>query len=136
MADISDSTAFSICLGDLLLKLEGCTKNYLYNDRVSGILRYLNQNYADIHSIEQVAEHLHISKYHLCKLFKNATGTTLINYINKLKIKNACTLLETTDKSLTEICHLCGFHSSSYFSTTFKSNLGVSPLRYRQSFIP
>ena len=64
MTDSSDATTFSIYLGELLLKLEGCTKNHLYDDRVSSILRYLNQNYADIHSIEQVADHLHISKYH------------------------------------------------------------------------
>ena len=132
LAKCTDATSFALNLGVLLLKLEGSTSDYNYDDRISTIIKYINRNFSEIHTLEQIADHLHISKQHLCRLFKNSMGITLIDYLNKIKVKNACVLLETSNKTLTEICHLCGFSSSAYFSTVFKSNTGMSPLKFRQ----
>lgn len=65
-------------------------------------------------------------------LFKNATGTTLIDYINTIKVKNACKFLETTNKDMLEISQICGFNSSAYFSNVFKKIMKDSPSEYRQ----
>lgn len=132
LAKCKDSTTFALNLGMLLMKLSSTSSEYLYEERISNIVKYINQNFAEIHSLEQIADHMHISKQHLCRLFKNSMGITLIDYLNKIKVKNACAFLETTDKSLTEICMKCGFSSSAYFSTVFKNNTGMAPLKYRQ----
>ena len=128
----SDETQLAITLGQLLLALSQCTQNPVYDTQISNIIKYINTNFSDIQSIDQIAAHMNISKQHLCRLFKHSTGMTLTQYINKIRIKNSCVLLVRSDKSLSEICHLCGFHSSAYFSTVFKNITGLSPIKYRQ----
>jgi len=128
----SNPIDFASDLGVLLRKLSKCTPDNHYDKRMSTIIKYINQNFSDIHSIEDIAERLHISKYYLCRLFKDATGITLIDYLNTIKVKNACKFLETTDKDILEISQLCGFNSSAYFSNVFKKVMEQSPSKYRQ----
>ena len=102
--------------------------------------KWINENktddfkltYAEIENIEQIAAQLHISKHYLCRLFKNSMGITLIDYLNTIKIKNACTYLETSDKDIMEISQLCGYNSSAYFSNVFKKMMKESPSEYRK----
>lgn len=124
---------FASELGVLLRKLSKCTPDNHYDKRMSTIIKYINQNFSNIHSIEQIADRLHISKYYLCRLFKDATGITLIDYLNTIKVKNACKFLETTNKDLLEISQICGFNSSAYFSNVFKKIMKQSPSKYRQN---
>lgn len=122
----------AMTLGFLLQKLSHCTADTSYDNRISMIIKYINQNFATIASIEQIADHLHISKHYLCRLFKNSTGVTLIDYINTIRVKNACDFLENSDKDILEISELCGFNSSAYFSNVFKKMMQESPLQYRK----
>lgn len=123
---------FASDLGVLLRKLSTCSSVNHYDKRISTIIKDINQNFSELHSIEEVADRLHISKYYLCRLFKDATGTTLIDYINTIKVKNACKFLETTNKDMLEISQICGFNSSAYFSNVFKKIMKDSPSGYRQ----
>lgn len=124
--------AQGVLLARLLLMLNTCGHAPAYDKRLSAIVAYIEQNFADIRTIGQIAEAMYLSKQHLCRLFKKATGTTLACYINHIRVKNACTLLERSHKSLTQIAALCGFSNSAYFSTVFKATLGVSPSQYRR----
>ena len=128
----SNPIDFASDLGILLRKLSNCATDRNYDNRISTIIKYINQNFSTIHSIEDIASHLHISKYYLCRLFREATGNTLIDYLNAIKVKNACKFLQTTDKDILEISQLCGFNSSAYFSNIFKKVMGDSPSKYRQ----
>lgn len=123
---------FASDLGVLLRRLSNCTADNHYDNRMSTIIKYINQNFSTIHSIEDIADHLHISKYYLCRLFREATGNTLIDYLNTVKVKNACKFLQTTNKDVLEISQLCGFNSSAYFSNIFKKIMNESPSKYRQ----
>ena len=106
-----------------------------YDDKtITKILHYINEKYSDIENISQIADEFFITKYHLCRIFKNATNTSIIEYLNRIKIKKACFLLETTDKTITEICVLCGFNSSVYFCKLFKKLMNITPTEYRKSF--
>ncbi len=73
-----------------------------------------------------------MSPYHFIRIFKNETGKTPYEYLVDIKIEKACSLLRRSNLSVTEICFLCGFNSSSHFSTVFKQKIGVSPSMYRQ----
>jgi AraC-like DNA-binding protein len=55
-----------------------------------------------------------------------------MDHLNGIRILQACSLLENTSKSITEISYACGFHSSAYFSDIFKKALGMSPRAYRK----
>lgn len=100
--------------------------------RIEGIIKYINENYGSISTIEEIADNFYMSKYHLCRLFNKNLGVGLINYLNTIKIRKACEMLEKENASITEIATLCGFNSSSYFCKVFKSEKGVSPTIYKK----
>jgi AraC-like DNA-binding protein len=96
------------------------------------ILSYIHQNYNKISTIEEIADQFYISKFRLCHLFKEATGLTLIQYITKIKIQNACNMLVNTDLSILDIGTACGFNSSMYFCKIFKQSLSLTPSEFRK----
>ena len=132
LATTESETEFSLYLGVLMSELSLCKGETSYDEPISRIISYINANYSEIHSIEQIAEYLYISKYHLCHTFKKAMGITVIDYLNSIKIKSACNLITSTDKGFLEISQLCGFNSSAYFSKVFKDITGVSPSHYKK----
>jgi AraC-like DNA-binding protein len=105
----------------------------LKGEGIAAILSYINQNYNKVHHIEQIAEQFFISKYYLCKIFKEATGLTLVQYINNIKLQNACNMLSNTKRSVSEIAEACGFNSAMYFCKLFKQTLMVTPSQFRKS---
>lgn len=132
LAECTNQTDFAMDLGILLRKLSKCTPDTSYDERISSIIKYINKHFPEIHSIEQIAKQFHVSKHHLCRVFKESMGITMIDYLNNIRIKNACNFLESSDKDILEISQLCGFNSSAYFSNVFKKITGYSPLKYRQ----
>lgn len=126
-------TEFSLLLSVLLFDLSKYENDDCYNQHITEITSYINKNYFQINSIEQIAEHFYISKYHLCRIFKDALQMTLIDYINGVKIKNACHYIEASNKNFLEIAKLCGFNSLSYFSTVFKKTTGQTPSEYEKN---
>ncbi|WP_455619275.1 helix-turn-helix transcriptional regulator [Eisenbergiella sp.] len=99
----------------------------------AGVLSYIGQNYASIASLEEVASHFFITKYHLCRIFKAATGSTVLEHLNSIRLLHACSLLQNSQESITEISLNCGFHSSAYFTKLFKETLGVTPRVFRRT---
>lgn len=103
-----------------------------YSDaRIGQIIRYINENYASIGEIDEIAERFFISKFYLCRIFNKKFGLPLITYLNTIKIRAACELMKSERLTMTEIATHCGFNSSSYFCKVFKSIKGVSPMTYR-----
>jgi AraC-like DNA-binding protein len=132
LATAQSENEFSLYLGVLMCELSMCKGETSYDEQISRIISYINANYSEIHNIEQIADFLYISKYHLCHTFKKAMGITVIDYLNSIKIKSACNLITSTDKGFLEISQLCGFNSSAYFSKVFKDITGVSPSYYKK----
>jgi AraC-like DNA-binding protein len=67
---------------------------------------------------------------YLCKIFKAYTGKTPSQYINSVRIENACTEMKQTDKSITQIALENGFNDISYFCKVFKKHKGISAKKY------
>ena len=132
LSECKNQTDFAIDLGTLLKKLSKCTPDTSYDERISNIIKYINKHFSEIQSIDQIAAQMHVSKHHLCRVFKESMGITMIDYLNNIRIKNACNFLESSDKSMLEISQLCGFNSSAYFGKVFRQITGYSPLKYRQ----
>ena len=135
-----DESLLVIHLAELLLTLYECSKEDnqqkdapLFSDkRVTKILKYINTNYAEIENLSHISDAFFISKYYLCRLFKDSVGMTLITYLNSVKISHAMELLKTTDKYITVISSECGFNSPVQFSNTFKKHIKMSPKDYRK----
>lgn len=97
----------------------------------------LVKNYIDVHfksniTLESLAEEAHINKYYLSHLFKKTYGISPVKYLNRVRMDTAKFLLESTNYSVLEISEIIGFKSQSYFSQTFKREVGVAPLDYRK----
>lgn len=82
--------------------------------------------------LEQVSERFAISKYYLCRLFKQDTGYTFTHYVNLLRIREAQRLLRETDDKVMTICEQSGFENIHHFCRVFKQVSHMSPLQYRK----
>ena len=121
--------------GDLFrLLLLLATEENLYvpthEDRLSQVLRYINLNFATIENLEEVASQFFVSKYHLCHMFKEHLGVSLVTYLNTIRIQAACKMLQDERLSTAQVAGACGFNSTSYFCKVFKDEKGVSPGKY------
>lgn len=101
--------------------------------RISSIVQYINRNFAQITSIEEIADHFFLSKYYLCHMFKAALGVPLVTYLHTIRIKAACELIESDKYKITDIATKCGFNTTPYFCKVFKDEKGITPSEYKRS---
>lgn len=94
---------------------------------------YINHHITEDISIEDLCSAAYLSKYHFCRLFKQKTGLTAMEYILKTRIVMAKEMLSKKERSISEISDACGFSSLSYFCRVFKADTGLSPLQYKKS---
>lgn len=111
-------------------------KNYsrnAYSALVRTSLDYIDFHYMEALSLDYLAKMCSVSGSYLSSLFKKETGTTVTDYINSTRIRQALLLLNSTSLSIQEISEQCGFSDSNYFARTFKKFQGKSPKSYRES---
>ncbi|MDO5519335.1 MAG: AraC family transcriptional regulator [bacterium] len=94
---------------------------------------YLSQNCEQNISLDELAAHFYLSKYYLCRIFKEITNYTIKEYVNIHRILKAKNLLENTSLSISDISYQLGFDSLTYFEKIFKTHMNMSPLRYRKT---
>ncbi len=102
-------------------------------EKMTPVLSYIAEHYKDITHLDEIAARFYVSTPHLCRVFKQTTGMTVSNYINHVKVQEACELLVHTNKNITEIALECGFNSSIYFCKAFKKQLDCTPSEFRNS---
>jgi len=102
------------------------------HEKVDLIAQYITTHYDQPISLPLLAKECYVSKYYLCRIFKEVTGLTVIEYTNLIRIQTAQKLLRKTEKSITEIAHICGFDNITYFQRVFKNYIGSTPLHYRK----
>lgn len=100
--------------------------------KASAIIEYIDNNLHSELSLGSICEKFYINKYHLCHMFKEATGYTVHEFINIRRISLAKSML-LDNKSPKEICFDCGFNEYSVFYKTFKKHTGLSPSQFRKS---
>jgi AraC-like DNA-binding protein/ligand-binding sensor protein len=93
--------------------------------------RFIWENYTRKISLREIADASGLSAPYFSSVFKEEMGENLSNYLNRLRVEKAATMLIESDLSLTEIAGACGFEDQSWFSKIFKSYTGVSPGKFR-----
>lgn len=106
-----------------------------YNYHVSKAKDYIETHYAEPITLEALASYLGIHKSYLCTIFKKATKQSFCSYTNMVRVEKSKSLLEEGNYSILEIALAVGFSSSSYFNTTFKKVVGMTPIEYRNQSI-
>lgn len=95
------------------------------------ILNYCINNYDKPLSLDMLERELHISKYYISHIMSNRLHMGFNDYINSIRVSNACKYLKKTDKSVTEISDLVGFNTMRTFNRAFKKQMGITPSEYR-----
>ena len=106
--------------------------NFKYVDKVLPALSYIDSNYTEQLTLEQLAEHLNLNTYYFCRLFKKATNSTFTEYLNFVRIAKSEKLLTSSSMSVSDISLEVGFASVSYFNRVFKRFKGCSPNEYKK----
>lgn len=103
------------------------------NPKISAVIEYMETHYSETISLDDLAREVELSKEYLCNVFKAEMNTTIISFLNNIRIGNAkMHLKEYPFMSVAEIAKKCGFESSSYFGKIFKQSVGVTPAVFRK----
>ncbi len=94
---------------------------------VKKAIDYINNNFHRNITLEDICAEVCLSRYYLSRVFKENTGQTVSDFIMNQRCIHAQNLIASGNYSLGQIAELCGFNSSTYFSTVFKKYKGIAP---------
>lgn len=101
---------------------------------LSRIKKYIDDNFSRTDfSIAQISNDLSYNSKYISHTFKKNMGVGIIEYLNTVRIQNACTMAKQGFTSISDISYRCGFSDPQYFSKIFKSHIGMSPKNYIKS---
>lgn len=122
--DKSDQSLFSVFIGQ---------KHH--NDQlVLEVQEMIESSYPQSMSVEQIAMDKATSRRSLERRFRAATGNSVIEYLQRVRVESAKKLLERENSQVTETMHSVGYNDSKAFRGVFKKYVGVSPADYRMKF--
>ena len=117
-----------------LLRSGSITKKGEENKRVSHrnaimatLFAYIEENLSQKMTLAELAKVANINEKYLCRFFKDYTGTTPIDYINRTRVARAHYEITVNHMNVTEAAYECGFNELSYFSRCYKKYIGYSP---------
>lgn len=113
------------------------SKQKAYRGRLSKLhlLRideFITENLDQSITIEQLAEQIHLSPFHLMRLFKSSMGLSLHQKVMKMRVIKASKLLQKEQSQL-DISLSCGFSNQSHLSRSFKHFFGLTPKQYQKA---
>jgi len=97
------------------------------------IMTYIQRNYMNKITLDELASLVNLSVNYFCKFFKSMFEKTAVEYINEYRIEKACLLLTQTDDKIIDIAFSVGFENFSYFIRKFKTLKGMTPSEYRSN---
>jgi len=94
--------------------------------------RYIWENYTKKIGLQEIANAAGLSASYFSSIFKEEMGENLSNYLNRLRVEKAASMLSSTNIPISKIAESCGFEDQSWFSKIFKNNTGFTPGKYRE----
>ena len=105
-----------------------------YSETFSVVLKYIDQNYMNDISLDELASLAGYSTYHFSRIFKKYSNTTFINFLNRRRVKAAETMLLESENSITDVAMKSGFSSLTTFNRVFKIINGYTPSEYKKLY--
>ena len=109
------------------------TLNRATQQLVRKTMAYIHTHYAEPITREEIAKHAGISADYLTDCFRLELGITPITYIRRYRIRQACELLQSSEKSITQIALAVGFSDGAHFTRTFQREMNMTPSAYRRN---
>lgn len=103
-----------------------------HDPRIVIVLQKLSQSMKEEIKVGELAKAVGLSPSRLSHLFKQEVGESIIEYVNRMRIKQAALFMEHMGRSATEASHDVGFNSYNHFADLFRKQIGVSPRTYRK----
>ena len=100
-------------------------------NRVSRLMKYIQQNFREDLTIEQAASVAGLQLHSFCRFFKNLTHHTFSDFLNEVRIAFACQLLQQTDLPITQVAFESGYSNVSYFNRSFRKIHRLTPREFR-----
>jgi AraC-like DNA-binding protein len=100
--------------------------------RINKVFEYVQKRFNEEVSLTKASSLVHLSESAFCKFFKRASGRTFSDYVNEIRIGNACQLLMETDLPIRAIADASGFESLTYFNRVFLRKKKMTPVKFRR----
>lgn len=115
--------AFCNMISDILYSCEA--ENHFQDDRIIKAIKYMDDNFERVLSLDEVSAHCFLSSTRFLHLFKEKTNLSFRRYQLWNKIVKSLPYLK--EMSITETAHTSGFSDSAHYTRTFKETFGVTP---------
>ena len=99
--------------------------------KIGDAISYMNKHSQENIELETLARTVNMSVRNFQRHFKNITGCTPVEFLIKIRLRNAAAWLINTDEPIGMIALSCGFYDSNYFCKKFKENFGITPKLFR-----
>ena len=123
--------AFAIQFSDYLNRLL-VEESHAEPNIVMKAKRFINAHLEEKVCLEEVSRHVGVSTFYFCKIFKQTTGMTLTEFVNRRRIERAKQKLLNPQNRVTEVAFEVGYQSLSQFNRSFLKYVGISPSRFRE----
>jgi transcriptional regulator GlxA family with amidase domain len=104
------------------------------DDSVKMAQEFIEKNFQDKITIDQLSSMLALSRRNLERRFKKATSNSVVEYMQRVKVEAAKMSLESSRENVNEVMYKVGYTDSKAFRTTFKKITGLSPIEYRNKY--
>jgi AraC-like DNA-binding protein len=128
---LSESTDLSFVNNEAYTTVNDQTKN----DRLSDVFEYVKENYKEDISLIAIAKIANLTPTSFCRMFKLKTKKHFVEYLNEIRVSNACKFLIETDMGMSEIAYECGYRTASNFNKLFKKLTGTTPKEYKKNSV-
>ena len=100
--------------------------------RIDEVVNYVMQNYQEKIKLDDVAAIANMSKSGFSRYFMKSTGNRFSDFVTRIRLGRACTLLYETDENISTIAYSSGFNNLANFNRQFSAFKGMTPREYRQ----
>lgn len=101
-------------------------------DYVADTKNLLRRRFREKLRLDDIGRSLHVSTYHLCRLFKEETGEPIHRYLNRLRLRHALEAIAAGPVELSDLAVGLGYSDHSHFTAAFRKEFGVSPGKVRR----
>lgn len=126
---------FSMLLHNEMLLRQSPASPQLFQKKqfqIKKVLQYIEEHYSREIYIDELASLLSLSRSHFCRVFKDFTGITPMDYLNLYRVNKAADLLQTDGCKVIDAALQTGFDSLSHFTNTFKKYMLCTPSEYKR----
>lgn len=104
------------------------------SERINDVINYILSHYKEDIELKTIAEVANYSKAAFCRFFKQRTRKTFSEFLNEVRIAQACKLLRNRDLNISQVCYESGYNNVSNFNRQFKKITGTTPKSYLKKF--